>query len=58
MINTDGSNQARLTTNPAADEEPAFSPDGTYIVFTSTRDGGNLQIYVMNADGSQTPAYR
>ena len=30
---------------------PAWSPDGTKIAFTTTRDG-NAEIYVMNRDGS------
>jgi TolB protein len=30
---------------------PAWSPDGSRIAFTSNRDG-NLDIYVMAADGS------
>ncbi|MGH2730914.1 MAG: TolB family protein [Actinomycetota bacterium] len=47
----DGSNQTRLTNNPAADFLPAASPDGTKIAFVSNRDG-NFEIYVMNADGS------
>ncbi len=51
-MNADGLGQTRLTTNPAGDGEPAWSPDGTKIAFTSDRDG-NSQIYVMNAaDGS------
>lgn len=33
------------------DEEPAWSPDGTKVVFTSQRNGDN-QIFVINADGS------
>src|SRR3712207_7269861 len=43
--------QRNLTKNAALDRFPAVSPDGTKIAFTSLRDG-NLEIYVMNADGS------
>ena len=50
-MNPDGSNQTRLTNNPAEDGYPAWSPDGTKIAFTSNRDG-NHEIYIMNADGS------
>jgi hypothetical protein len=41
----------RLTTDPAADVQPAWSPDGGRIAFTTNRDGNN-EVYVMNADGS------
>jgi len=51
VMNADGSGVTRLTTNPAYDNYPAWSPDGTRIVFQSQRDG-NDQIYVMGADGS------
>ena len=40
-----------LTSNPADDSTPVFSPDSKLIAFTSTRDG-RPQIYIMNADGS------
>ncbi|NJN67251.1 MAG: hypothetical protein HC884_11335, partial [Chloroflexaceae bacterium] len=42
----------RLTTNEADDIQPAWSPDGTRLAFTSNRDG-NGEIYVMYADGSE-----
>lgn len=56
--NADGSNVRQLTNNTARDDEPSFSPDGSRIVFVSTRDSaagnvGGEEIYVMNADGSQ-----
>src|SRR6266550_3870165 len=51
VMNADGTGVTRLTDNPAADGDPAWSPDGTRLAFTSARDGNN-EIYVMNADGS------
>jgi Tol biopolymer transport system component len=46
----DGSNVTQLT-DGVSEEEPAWSPDGTQIIFRSYRDG-NGEIYVANADGS------
>ena len=51
IMNADGSNQTRLTVDPAIDIYPSFSPDGSKIVFSSYRDG-NAEIYVMDVDGS------
>ncbi len=51
LMNTDGSEQTRITNNSADDWVPCFSPDGTKIAFTSERDG-NSEIYVMDADGN------
>jgi Tol biopolymer transport system component len=47
----DGGNEVQLTSDPARDFVPAWSPGGSKIAFTSERDG-NLEIYLMNADGS------
>ena len=47
----DGSNQVRLTTHAAYDDQPKWSPDSSKIVFMSDRDG-NFDIFIMNADGS------
>ena len=48
---TDGSAAPeRLTDSPGDDRAPVYSPDGSQILFDSTRDG-NTEIYVMNADG-------
>lgn len=51
VMDADGSNQTRLTDNPAFEGGAAASPDGSTIAFTSNRDG-NEEIYVMNTDGS------
>lgn len=48
---SDGSQQTRVTNDPANDTSPALSPDGSRVVFVSDRDG-RRQIYLMNADGS------
>src|SRR5919109_3352199 len=48
----DGSEQTRLTDNDADDFDPTWSPDGTKIAFSSDRDDGIPEIYVMSADGS------
>jgi uncharacterized delta-60 repeat protein len=50
-MDPDGSNQTRLTTNEAADYDPALSTDATRIAFVSDRDK-NDEIYVMNSDGT------
>jgi serine/threonine protein kinase/Tol biopolymer transport system component len=47
MINADGSNLVALPTEPGGDSEPAWSPDGQRLAFTSLREGKPL-IYVMD----------
>ena len=50
-MSTDGTGVVQLTTNASIDWQPRWSPDGTKIVFTTSRDG-NYEIYTMNADGT------
>jgi TolB protein len=50
VMNADGSNMQRLTTNQAIDSSPAWAPSGTDIAFVSDRTG-SPQIYVVSADG-------
>ena len=51
LMNTDGSALSRLTSNPAIDVFPDWSPDGSRIVFTSDREG-DPDIFIINADGT------
>jgi Tol biopolymer transport system component len=50
-MNADGSEPTRLTDNPATDNVPSISPDGTKVAFTSDR-AGTQDIWVMGIDGS------
>ncbi len=53
-IVTDGSDERRLTTTAGDDLQPAYSRDGSSMVFISWRDGSaqNGEIYTMKADGT------
>jgi TolB protein len=52
LIDSESGDMQLLTDNTALDERPTWSPDGRQIAFTSDRDGGDIHIYIMNADGS------
>jgi eukaryotic-like serine/threonine-protein kinase len=49
IINVDGTGLKQLTPSPGSDFEPAWSPDGKQIAFTSVR-GGFRQIYTLDVD--------
>jgi TolB protein len=54
-INSDGRNLVRLTKNFGSNEEPWYSPDGEFIVFTSqrviSRKKATQDVYIMNREG-------
>jgi Tol biopolymer transport system component len=49
VINADGTGLKTLTNAPGSDYEPAWSPDGKRIAFTSLRDG-KREVYVLNLE--------
>ena len=49
VMNMDGFSIKQLTKFPGSDFDPAWSPDGKHIAFTSLRDG-NKQIYILDVD--------
>jgi len=51
VLNLARDSETRLTSGPAGNGFPVWSPDGTQIAFLSNRDGG-ANLYVRAADGS------
>lgn len=57
-MNADGTNMIRITSSRKANgkwannEDPVFSSDGRYLLYTSNRTG-SYQIYISNLDGSE-----
>jgi Tol biopolymer transport system component len=55
VMRTDTSEDHALTTGPATEFEPAFSPDGKFVAFSSDRADtatGRTDIWVVRRDGS------
>src|SRR3972149_2208191 len=50
LMNPNGTGVQQITT-AGVNEDPAWSPEGRHLVFTSNRSG-RKEIYVMHADGS------
>lgn len=48
----DGEDARRLTSHPAQESRPQFSPDGNLIAFSAAFDG-NVDVYVVESSGGQ-----
>jgi dipeptidyl aminopeptidase/acylaminoacyl peptidase len=55
LVNADGSRPVRLTSDPAADTEPRWSPDGASLYFLSTRSGSSQVWRLPVAGGDPVP---
>jgi dipeptidyl aminopeptidase/acylaminoacyl peptidase len=54
LWSSDGKVERALTTNPASDSSPLFSPDGQSLAFVSQRNGDTApQLYVMPLAGGE-----
>jgi dipeptidyl aminopeptidase/acylaminoacyl peptidase len=51
-VGTDGTGLAQLTTDPASDSSPAWSPDGSSLYFLSTRSGSS-QVWRLPVSGGE-----
>jgi dipeptidyl aminopeptidase/acylaminoacyl peptidase len=56
LIPSTGGDAKRLTSGPAWDCQPRFSPNGKQIAFISDRNGSD-NLWLINVDGSQLGAY-
>jgi hypothetical protein len=56
IVQPDGTGAHQITSGPADDAAPAWSPDGARIAFSRSSNGGGANIWTADADGTdQTP---
>jgi TolB protein len=53
VMDWDGENATQLTRDRSIAMSPAFSPEGSLLLFTSYRGGGGPQIWVMSSTGGR-----
>ena len=56
LMDADGKNPRRLTTDPGNEGEPAWTPDGSRIVYAATPKAGQPQLYSLRPDGNTPDA--
>jgi len=54
VMDLDGASIERLTSDRSIALSPAFSPEGSLLLFTSYRDGGGPRIFVIPSAGGKT----
>ena len=52
IIKPDGTGLQQVTDVPGFDLEPTWSPDSSYLLFTSNMADGNVDIYLLEEDGT------
>ncbi|MDJ0655078.1 MAG: PDZ domain-containing protein [Xanthomonadales bacterium] len=52
VANPDGSAPRRLTSSPADESQPSFSPDGQWLAYAGAHEN-NVDVYVISVDGGQ-----
>ena len=53
VVSTDGSMNVQFTQGDKSATNPSFSPDGTYLAFTSSRGNEETQIWLMRVRGGE-----
>jgi dipeptidyl aminopeptidase/acylaminoacyl peptidase len=56
LMDVDGRNLRRLTTDPGNEWEPVWTPDGSRIVYTGIPQGAQAQLHVLRRDGNPPQA--
>jgi WD40-like Beta Propeller Repeat/Bacterial Ig-like domain (group 2) len=56
LMDADGRNVRRLTTDPGSEGDPVWTPDGSRIVYTSTPKEGQPQLYALKLQGNPVQA--
>ncbi len=52
IMGIDGQNNVRITSDPLWNQNPVWSPDGTRLLYAAPDEDSNVDLYVVNADGT------